>query len=230
MPNPPKKSAGLLAGKTGGIKHKWWLVGGVGVGAVAFLYYRSATAVTPTDPATTDPTDPTADQYASDSYGDPYVGYDGGYGTATGGAYGSYGGTIDPTTDPTFAQAAAVSANAAVDSATALGDIAGSFSDMADAAQERPQTNKQWTHAAIVALKNHGYSHAAATSAVAGYLAGVPLTKKQVHTVESAIGHVGAPPQHAPRVHEVPVPKQPKKDAREPVHKKAEKHKEAHHK
>lgn len=207
MPNPPKQ--GLLAGKTGGIKHKWWLLGGIGVGGLGFLYYRKATA---TPPPTSDTVPADAAPADTTGYNDPYAGYDSSYGTGAGGSYGSYGGTIPQQPDPTFAEAAAVEANAAVDAATALGNIADAAT--ANAGKAPPETNKQWMHEAIDALMRHGYTHAEAVAAVAGYVAGAPLTKKQAHTVESALGHVGQPPNPVPRLHLIPTPKPTTKDSR----------------
>ena len=217
MPKPPVKT-GVLSGKTGGVAHKWWLLGGIGAGGVAFLYYRKSL----TKPSTTDPTsavDPNAPD--TSGYSDPYTGYDSGYGTAVGGTYGG-----SAATDPTFAQAAAEEAAAAVDSATALGNIADELGNPPSGAS--PETNTQWMHHAIQYLEEHGYTKAAARAAVTAYLAGAPLTQKQAHTVESAIGKVGTPPDGAPRVHIEHVPKQPKGD-RTPPHKTHKKTAAKHH-
>src|SRR4051812_3281872 len=124
MPNnAPGKG---LNAKTGGIKHKWWLVGGLGIGVAGYVYYARQTAAAATTPVT-DTTTPT------DSY-DPYAGYDTGYGTASGGAYGA------AYTDP-------AATKAAQDSADALGSIADAFNVPVD-------TNQDWMHHAMKALED----------------------------------------------------------------------------
>lgn len=205
MPDaPPPGIKNTMNAKTGGIKHKWWLVGGLAIGGVAYWYYGHNTVdnATATDTAPIDPND-------------PYAGYDSNYGSSLGGSYGSASGADSPYYDPAIAQAYVESTEAEKQSAAALGDIATAVKS------QTPETALHWQHRAIEALVAHGYHRAAARAAILAYLAGAPMTAKQVHTVEAALGYVGHPPVNVPSIHQIATPKPARKDPRTPPHKKA---------
>lgn len=205
----PSAKPNLLNKKIGGVKGKWWAVGGVGAaGAAYFVYSRNAasTADTTTTDTTTDPSiDPQTglpyaseeqdayDQGLTDSYGGDYGG--GGGGTSGGGSSpvstGGTGGT-DPVTDPTDPGDTGTGDGSGDDG---TGDGTG------DGSTPETETNQQWAHQAILALEAEGYSKHAARLAIHSYIAGVPLTTKEAHAVDRAVGKTGAPPEGHPGVH-----------------------------
>lgn len=176
MPKQPPAGKGLNA-KTGGVKHKYWLIGG-GVIALGYIYYQRQAAAS----STTTAADPGLADSQPSGY-DPTAGYDTGYGTGTGGAYG---------VTPSAAQTDAMMQTEA-DTATALSALASAFSAPVE-------TNQDWMHEAIKSLEAHGYTYWQARHAVADYLAGAPLTTKQAHTIETAVGRIGPPPMSAPPI------------------------------
>lgn len=223
MPNPPA-SGGVLNKKIVGIKGKWWLLGGAGMAGVAyFLYVRGSTDTATTDTTAADPTASTApDPNIDPSTGLPYdeeaainAGYSGAYGGAYGSPYGDYGssGNLDAGYDNELLDQIAQD----VSSMTSDGNDPGGTGGI--------DNNKSWAHHAENLLEQEGMSKPAARAAIAAYLSGLPLSTKQLHQVETAVGRLGNPPQGAPRPHHEPH----HKNVRKQPPKKVTRHRKRHH-
>lgn len=209
--SPKKGKQSFFNKKIGGVKGKWWLVGGAGTAGVAWWYYRKSSSGSSASqaPSGVDPNTgaPYADeeaayeQYqsgAADSYGSSGFGTGSAGGWATGG-----GGNTQIPTDP----------SGPVSDPTQPDPTQPDPTDPSQPAPGLPprtsssavETNKDWQHLAILALEHKGYTAGQAKAAVAAYLAGLPLTEREEGVVQSAVRLVGPPPQGAPVVQHEPA-------------------------
>lgn len=172
----------------GGIKGKWWLVGGGLTSVVAYIWYKrsqsntgtsttGASASTTPDPNAVDPntgmTYAQEEQYSTDyqglDYGYGSSGYSDPYGTAGGG----YGGSPP--------EIIYTGGNTTTSPAPKQNDLS-------------------WATKTIDDLVKAGYTRAAASAAIGAYLAGIPLTANQEKIVEAGTALNGMPPRAAPKV------------------------------
>lgn len=181
------------------------VIGGAGV---AYLVYRnyesnkaSAAAAATATPA---PTSPAAGGTAASSVSiDPATGYP--YGSPEDTAalasqsaeYGSVGvaGSIDPSTGLPYGSPEDEAALAQMYSGESVVSGYGEIPTAGQPAGETSiTTNAQWDQAALANLTSLGYNEQAAATALATYLAGMPVNSTQAQMVQVALAETGNPP------------------------------------
>lgn len=194
MPKPvkPPIKGGFLNKPIGGIKGKWWLLGGTGTAGIAYYMYEKNQNASDTT------TDPNIDPSTGVPYADEQSPYDqsSGYGDSYG-TSGFGGGPSDSGGSTSFDDSGPSSDDGTTDTSSDGGTTTSGTPS---------ETNQQWSHEAIASLEAHGYTPAQAKAAVAAYLAGIPLTKKEEGVVEAAVRFVGSPPEKHPSVRLLPGP------------------------
>jgi hypothetical protein len=216
MPDAPK--VGLLNKKIGGIQTKWWVLGGLGMGGVAYYIYKRESSTTAAPTSSSDATnadnsdiDPsTGVPYSEEDQGSDYTDTDSGYDDSYGDQYGGNG----------VADDAGEYFNEGLEAGEASSAVATTAASTASTTGGGHATDRHWLTEAVDKLVASGHSRATVTAALAGYLAGAPLTQKQIDIVESAIAAEGRPPHSPPPIHQIPNPKASKTiPARKPVKK-----------
>lgn len=164
-----------LTAKVGPLPAWAWGLG-LGGAIVGVRWYRNRGKVTPVESVTSDgETASTGANTAGEASGDyepdaTVPGTVGGYTIPS--AYQNYGGVI-----------------------TSSGTESGT-----SAADTGPQNNAAWRAAAFKVLRERNYGSVTATTALAKYLQGDPLTAAEEGMIDYALGVVGEPPEGAPQI------------------------------